>query len=367
MKKHRKTKVVIIVISSVLLGLILLYFGGSVIATSIICNYLFGSREPDIETVLKDPQRYYQILKTRDDYSLLSSREEPTFKHGKYNLQGYLYECSNPKGLIISCHGVSSFADSDHAEYQNYFLNQGWDIFSFDMPGCGRSEGDKMYGLYESRFAVESAIRYVKTNDKIKNLPLCLIGHSWGAYGAVTSSEIDEKIHAIAAISGYNAPNEMMVGAARIKYWDGLIIGKPGLDFALSILDGNKAFFKASSEIKKHEDISYYIIHGEKDDIVPFKGYSQYSKVVNINLNNVKTLSLSNYKHSGIWRSEAANTYYEIKKNELDALYKQYNKNIPDDVYSDFIASVDKDKSSELNLTLLDDINNLFTQSIAND
>lgn len=357
MKKFTKNKKIIIIVSASIEGLLITYFGGSMIATSAISNSLYNHRTEIID------EPYTMLQKTRDDYPSLSNRKEFKIDHHKIKLQGYLYETPNPKGLVITAHGINSYSDSDHAQYQDYFLNHDWDVLSFDMTGCGKSEGKGMNGLFESRLCVDSVLSYVSNDESINDLPICLFGYSWGAYGVASSSKNHEKVCAIAALSGFNAPNEMMLEYVANYKSKGLYIGKPGLDFSLGLFNGDKVFYRATTEINKHKDINYMIVQGEKDDVVYYKA-SIYSKLKNKNLDNVTLEYLEGFKHIGIWRTKSANEYYDLKKSEYDALLKEYKGSIPEDVLNSFLDGVDKDKSSELNLSLLDRINDMFLASV---
>ena len=307
---------------------------------------------------------YNEMQYVRSDYSILNERTEVMFNHGKLKLAGYLYETNNPLGLVICAHGVNSFADGDNAQLQSYFLSEGWNVFSFDMIGCGNSEGDGLQGLYESRFCVNSAINYVKSVESLKNLSICLVGHSFGGYGVVTASN-DNDVKAVASFSAYNSPAQMMVDSAR-KYTGFFAdFTKPALDLSLRILEGDKAFFKASDVIKKHSETNYYIIHGEDDDVNLIKDGTIYNALKDKDYSNLKIAKLKGVKHNGPWKSlDAINYYEEELYPAYEELEKEYKNNIPQNVKENFYSSIDKARSSELNLELLEDINTMFKNSV---
>ena len=358
----RKRSKALIITSSILVGIAFTYFGGSVIAYSVIEDKFFNSRGSDESVINEDP--YYYLQNTWNDYSDLHSREIIDVNHRNLTLKSYLYRTPNPKGLIISVHGVKTLADSDHAQYQNYFLHKGYDVMSLDLIGCGRSEGNGMVGLEESRFCVSSLLSKIKEIEDIKDLPKSIIGHSWGAYGAVTATYDNDDVSSVIAFGGYDEPANMMVGFARNYAWDGLIVGKPGLDFALNILKGGKVFLNASNVIKTNTHIDYFVIHGKKDNVVSLNNYSIYSNVVNKNYSNVKTRLLESHGHTGLWRTKAANDMLNEYEKRYNELQEEYNYNIPPEIKDSFIEGIDKDKSSELNLELLDEIENYIENSM---
>ena len=56
----------------------------------------------------------------------------------------------------------------------------------------------------------------------------------------------------------------------------------------------------------------------------------------------------------------------EIKKRdkEIRQLEKEYKGNIPSNVLGEFVSGVDKDRSSEMNLSLINKINDMFSTSV---
>ena len=309
---------------------------------------------------------YFYFVKSQRDFPLLQNREIHTFKCHKETLTGYLYEVENPHGLIITAHGINTLADSNHALYQNYFVEQGWDVFAFDEVGCGRSTGKGMVSLAESRYCVDSAISYVRSVDKIKDLPICLFGHSWGSYGVVTASGENDDIKAVTAFSGYDAPNEIMFSFA-MNYASPLLgFTKPILDMSLYTMFGNQAFYTASGVIKRNNDTKYLIIHGDLDDVIPLKGYSIYTHVVNKNYPNVDTILLEGFKHTKPWTTQASFDYLdEVVFPGYYSLEREYEGNIPEEVLNSYIDSIDFDLANQLDLTLMNRINTLFLDSVS--
>lgn len=358
---NKKNKKIIIIVTSIIGGLVLTYFGGGLVATAIANNSLFNQRSSTIETLNEDFQRYQ---KGRADFPLMNEREEVTFKCGKETLQGYFYEVNNPHGLIVTAHGVQNLADGNTAQFQNYFLEQGWNVFSFDLTGCGRSTGDGLKSLFESRKCVRSAVEFVQQYEKTKGLDVCLVGHSWGGYGVLAAS-YDVEVKAVCSFSGYDKASEMMYGFAETNVSPALVLTKPALDFSISLIQGQDAFFSATSAIKKRTTTSYVLIHGEQDEVVPFKRYSAYAAVEKKDYPNLTKYALKDIKHNGPWKTLESQIYTdEVLEPELLKLHDQYGEIIPEDVYNNFLASVDKEKSSELNYELLDSVNNIFLNSL---
>lgn len=358
MTKKRK---VIILTSSILAGSIITYFGLGLIGTVIASECYIDIRNSNPSLINDD---FFSVQKCRPDYESLKNREEIKFPCGKETLTGYLYESATPKGVIVVAHGVKNNADLNSAQIQDYYVNRNYDVFAVDMTGCGLSTGKGIRTLYESRNCVAHAVKTVKNNSKTKDLPIFVIGHSWGAYGAVTATDDIDGIKAVASFSGYNTPSEMVYAFAEVNVSKALILTKPALNFGLSMTWGQKTFYPAEKTIKRHKEIPYIIIHGEEDKTVPFKTYSIYDNVVNDHYENVTTISLPGIHHGAPWKTVEAETYTGECEKALKALRKQYKNKLPNDVREQFLASVDKEKASALNTDLLNQIDEIFTSCL---
>ena len=358
MTKNRKR--VVIALSAVA-SAIVTYFGFGLAGVGVASNFITNGRYGDLSLLEED---FYRVQKCRRDYPSLEEREEISFACGKETLMGYLYESPSPKGVVIVAHGVANLADANGAQVQNYYVNHNYDVFAIDMTGCGRSSGSGMKTLYESKYCVANAVKTVKKHNKTKDLPVFLIGHSWGGYGVVTATDEVDGVSAVAAFSGYNTPSEMMYAFAETNTSKAVIVTKPAMEFGVSCIWGQRSFYSAETSIKKHKDIPYVIIHGDKDGTVPLNRISIYDNVVRDNYSNVTTVKLENMTHGTPWKTVEAMEYTAKCESELKALRKQYNGKLPDEVREEYIANVDKEKASEVNADLLNQIDEIFTSCL---
>lgn len=354
-----KRKKIVLVVSLSVLSAVVTYFVGGLVATRVAIDTLLdvrGSTEDSLNTL------EYQIQKNRSDFPALANRELISFKCNKETLQGYFYEVSNPKGVVITAHGVNTLADA-HGQLQNYFVNNSYDVFSFDMTGCGRSSGKGMKTLHESRFCVRDAVKTVQNLDKTKDLPIFLVGHSWGGYGVVAATEDVKGVSAVVAFSGFNQSGDIMYGfvASQLPV---AAVTKPALDTSLSLYYGNYEWFKASTAVKHNPDVKYMIVQGDKDNVVPLKRFSSYANIDENKNPNVTKVLLKDVGHSGPWREKTSIDYSDDLSNKLSDLRRKYNDDIPEDVKQEFLSSIDKEKSSVLNLDLMNQINDLFLSTI---
>lgn len=358
---NKYLKRTIVSLSIIVPSLVITYFVGGLIAFSIIDPTILGKRGSslsDLDTLT------YRVFKTRNDFPSLANREEYTFRVGDYTLYGYLYETPSPKGLVVTAHGVNSLAESDHAIYHDYFLNEGFDVFVIDMVGCGKSEGI-MGNLYRSKECVENALDKISHIDKLNGLPICLFGHSWGAYGVVTSTYTHQNVKAVASVSGYELPSEMMYDLAIQYSSPALAFTKPTFLLGCATHYGNDLFVSASEAIISNPSIPYFITHGEFDKTVDFNNCSQYQAMQNKPNDNVTFYLMENMAHNAPWRSIEAHDYYETNlKPKIRDLEKQYGENIPNQEIEQLVSEVDFEKSSEANIDLLSRITSFYLTNI---
>ena len=359
MEKKRK---ILMIISLSLVSAVSTHFFLSVTGTYLANDKAFNVRASSIEELKTN--YYYRVQYVRADYPLMKEREEITFKCHKEDLMGYLYTVDNPVGVVVAAHGVNALADGNHAQYHNFFLENNWDVFTFDMPGCGRSTGT-MHTLAESRFAVQEAIKVVRNHSKTKDLNVCLMGHSWGAYGVVTASGDVDGVKAVAAFSDYDSPAEIMYSFAINNVSPLLKITKPALYTGLFTVYGTEMFYTGHEAIKNNPDINYYIYQGDQDDVVPLKAYSIYDNIKDKGYPNVTPKLLGGVGHTEPWKMKETTEYIEkVIFPELDKLKAQYGDPVPDDIFEEFMSHKNKDLASALKETMMKEINLFFLNSI---
>ena len=164
MKKFKK---ILIITLTVLLAL---YISGSVVAVQIIYGTLFHRVEaPDFSGFLC----YSDIAA---DYP----RQEICFPSGEVRLTGWLYGEGNDDGLVVMAHGLGSTAES-YLHITRWFVDRGYRVLTYDATGTGASGGKDTRGMSQSVLDLDAALDWVEGNDALRDLPLLLFGHSWGA------------------------------------------------------------------------------------------------------------------------------------------------------------------------------------------
>jgi len=61
-------------------------------------------------------------------------------------------------------------------------------------------------GMEQGLIDLNCAIEYVRHDSRLKNFPIALFGHSWGAYCVCAALNFHPEVKAVVSISGFNCP-----------------------------------------------------------------------------------------------------------------------------------------------------------------
>ena len=279
-------------------------------------------------------------------------REDIYFDSNGYKLKGYYYPNNSDK-LIIICHGLRSGAD-DYIPFINYFINNGFECFSFNYKGTYESEGDKTFGMSESLVDLDNAIRYI--NKNYKNKKIYLFGHSWGGFAVCAVLNIHKNIKAVASISGFNDASSIIVDKGVSFGGELAAYPKKYIDWYQEITFGNYLKYNATNGINNSLKTNFLIAHGSFDLIISFKDQSILSKANSFINNNVLYYigEKENKGHESILYSKEALEYQKIVKREI--------KLLKGDSLHEYIKNVDHYKYNDVNKELFKRIIDLFNK-----
>lgn len=339
-----------------LISFVLLFSIGSMIFAKIIYDKQFPRRD---KPVFSGYLRYSDV----DGYD----RRVVEFESGKNTLKGYIYGEGNKKGLVVIGHGLGYGAEDYLAETM-YFVDKGWRVFSFDCTGSHGSEGESTVGLPQSVIDLDAALTYIKGNNIFNDLPIMLYGHSWGGYAATAILNYNYHIAAVASISGFSSPMELLDEVAKSTMGLFSYVEYPFEWAYQTMLFGSTARITAVDGINSTET-PVMIIHGEKDKEISYYGASIIAHKGEITNPNViyKTCSAGNHNgHNNLFESDAASEYIKEKNKEYKEVFDSYNGNIPDDIKAEYYEGVDKFKASELDVDFMNEINGFFEGCLRN-
>ncbi|MDE7256558.1 MAG: alpha/beta fold hydrolase, partial [Clostridia bacterium] len=272
----------IIIVATVAVFALVLTLGPAVL----IYKTAFGRRQD------KNPQFKYF---TPEDFNL-------TVEHMPVRLRGVelaanLYTVKpveTCERVVIFQHGFGAGSSSYMTEIA-HFAKQGFAVFAVDAYGCNNSAGENVIGFYAGAEAVIAAYIGVNRDERLKNKPVILVGHSWGAYSVLAASA-SVKVDGVVALSGFNAPAQCVHDMLKSMGGFGRFYAPltHGWIWLINFFKfGAKGNLKACKAVKK-SGVKALLIHGEKDKAVAFKN-SAANKVKG---ENVTTLLLSEKRHN---------------------------------------------------------------------
>lgn len=228
------------------------------------------------------------------------------------------------------------------------------------------NEGESTMGPSQSLLDLEAALTYIQEDQRLNNLPVMLYGHSWGGYAVTSILDSGFDIAAVASIAGFNSPMELLNEQSASLLGVFSPIAYPFLWICQNILFGNTTWVTAASGINS-TDTPVMIIHGVKDEAIAYDGASiiaHRDEIINPNV-IYKTNSAKNHDgHNNLFESDAASEYTKTKNMEYKEIYDRYDGEIPDDIKAEYYESVDRFRTSELDLDFMDDINFFFEEHL---
>ena len=137
-----------------------------------ILRKAFGSRQEGAPGV-----KYFHA----EDFPGLNA-EPVSFASDKARLRGYWYSCySDCRGIVIFVHGMGG----GHTAYTteiNALARAGYRVLAYDNTGTMLSDGPELYGLNQALSDLSAAYDFAWSANRAWQLPITLVGHSWGAF-----------------------------------------------------------------------------------------------------------------------------------------------------------------------------------------
>ena len=256
-----------------------------------------------------------------DKKSDIPRRKKIEFYSGKNKLTGYFYginqnKVNNKVVLVVNGYGVT---------YNAYMpeicelINCGYLVFSYDMTGCGESEGENIKGFAQFIIDAQNAVLYLKKQGLDK---IIAFGHSTGAYAVAALLNIQkENLNKAIIISAFDVPNKFvrMCMQKKMKCFAYL------LQFWIAVFEkiqfGKYALLSGKDGVNKYQK-PVLIIQGAKDDQVEVNN-SLYSLRKDV-INNQAEFLLE--KNRGHYPTRIENEKDIVINKEIFEVIKEYIK-----------------------------------------
>ena len=336
------------IVMAIVLGSILLILLVSYILTTILLRKSFKR----MDFVKGNGLISYDDIK--DKYS----REEYSFKSKRNTIKAYLYKGTKPDDVIVYVHGMCPGHEGYTSDITS-LVDRGYNVFTYDYTATGNSEGKYYSGLDQQLKDLKCAMEFLKQNNYLGFKNIYMYGHSMGGYAVAAYN--DDVIKAKVSISGFNDPISEIVAA--------LGNGKDKFIMALmSFILHLKYFIErgVNYNVKAHKMLMKtnshtLIIHGTKDETVPFEKVSIYSKKDLINNEKVEYLKMDDELHN-THNSVIASSDCVLYQRKMQEIYNDETKKgkSPQVARDAMLKRIDPFKFNVANEELMDIIQKFF-------
>ncbi len=306
------------------------------------------------------------------DYSRVDDRLPRTtffFSSGRWKLQGYFYPCHGAKGMVVVCHGMHAGAD-DYIPFIEYFVRNGYAVFSYDCQGTYASEGDSTVGMCTPLVNLDHALTYIEKDKHLSQYPLFLFGHSWGGYAATSVLSIHKNIRGCAAVAPFNSGYTLLAekGEQYMAPFSDIV----RIDFPEEFLKAYQTqLFQDYTKYNAVDginstDVPVYIAHGNRDFVISFGHQSVISHRNEIRSKNVTYYIGTGAQagHNTILHSLRAVAYQEKVEKDLKRLKKERDRDLTQAELTAFCNGVDHALYSEVNTEMMRAIVNMFNKAL---
>lgn len=302
---------------------------------------------------------------TYEDYADDYPRERFSFMSGPNRLQGYIYGPENTRGLLVLAHGIGT-GHEGYIDEIIWFVDRGWRVLSYDATGSCTSEGKGTRGLPQSALDLHAALTTIEADPTLSALPRVLLGHSWGGYAVTAVLNYDHEVQAVASLSAYSEPMEMMASQAKTLLGRFAPLVKPFMWLDSVLLFGRSAQLSAYEGVNT-SGIPVFIAHGTADELIRYDGVALINKRDRIHNPLVRYLSLSAHEQNGhntIFRDASALPAIRRFNAQYEELALAHDGEMPPDIREAFIAMIDKPLVNRANEELMTTIEGFYREAL---
>lgn len=280
-------------------------------------------------------------------------------------LKGNFYRSSviptTQKYLMIFCHGISN-GSRDYLAQINYFAQQGIEVLAYDNTGSHNSSGKGIRGLPQSLINLRDVLRLLSTDEEFKSyaqLPLILVGHSWGAFAVNTILNYKEfkNIKVVVSFSAFNRSIDMLVQQGKHLFGKAIILFQPFLTLIESIRFKEVSHFTSLSGVNNSQ-IPVLAIHSKDDPIVTYEN-SLVAKSSQCTNSNAIFIAVDGCKHNITLSQNARDYGAELRASIQIPKHLDFKTEV-----EKYLVNVDKMRLYELDIKRMEFILAFITESI---
>lgn len=355
MKQQGRAKKIAVIMLCVLIALPIVSMP---VATVVIYESIFGFRYETPDWQSFSPEEFEGLQMKRMDF----------YADNGERLAGYLYTCQaqDYKGMLIFAHGMGGGGQNGYMPILHYFASNGYCVFAYDARGNDNSEGTSVEGLPRGVMDLDAAITHVKSLEAYGDLPIVLMGHSWGAYSVGSVLSLHPEIKAAVLMAGFNESENLLYHQSShilgpvvdilippVYWYEQLKFGAHYTD--LTAIDGMAA-----------TDARIMIVHSADDATVPTEyGYDLFFEAYGGD-DRFSFVLYEDRGHGYLFCSEDALAYQQEMEEAYSVYVSEHGGKDTETLESEFMTQyLDKIRYFALDLTLMAQILEMYDLACA--
>jgi len=229
------------IILGIILGIVFLI----ILGVYLILEFGFHRRSDN------DPNLKYFTVQDFDDLDA----EPISFKSKKNTLRGFIYTSKGkkPNRLIIFTMGIGA----GHHAYMHVIRElvlHDYRVLAFDYTGAELSDGKYISGLPQPLLDLRACFSFIDGRDDLRDLPIDVVGHSWGGFVSGISPRISIKVRKVVSISAFISVPVILTSVRTY-----MRMFEPFIDLANLIKFGKYGIYDIPSTIKRTQSPMLYI------------------------------------------------------------------------------------------------------------
>lgn len=209
----------------------------------------------------------------------------------------YYYDGHRTDKVIFFCPGIGPGHRSYLAEIEA-LCRHGFKVFTIDYMGCGESGGDDLFSINQPYTDVINLLDQLAFREE-----LIIVGHSLGAYTALSTINKMSTVHKAIIISGFLSITNEVIGFAKLHF-----LAKMILKHEERI--NPKYSHPHNWDYLKNANDKLLFIHSKDDPIVNYRYNTK--RVQRIKNPNLSFYICNGKKHNPTYTKEAANNSLKL-------------------------------------------------------